>query len=878
MTESESTPVRCACCGEPLDSPADDSAAPSGYCSSGCRDVATALGDAPDRRADATVLQSEPGDETVGPAHEGLVRTYLRVDGTYAATCEAYLESAAESLEGVVDASASYVTETVRVDHDPDLVSPADLEVALTRLGYTAYIRDEATGGPTEGDSSRDGDASSPTTGACVDSQAGAETRAVNEPDSETGAETGADTRTVPDSATPPREQVSRDLRERRSADVLELRYVLGVVFGGFLLVPYAAVFYPVYLASFSDWGVLAHYSTFEDFGGVAVVPVLLVVTGAVLYLAGMPLLRGAYVSLRLRRPNAHLLAALTIVAAFAYGTLAFAAGRLDVYYDVTIVVAAVVVAAIYYESAVKRHASDRLTDLTSSRVAHARRYADDGTTETVPVDDVAPGDHLLVRAGERIPVDGWLLEGSCTVAETVVTGESLPVPKEPGDDLVGGSVVRSDAAIIAVGDAPSSRIDRLTESVWDVQSATHGVGRQVDAVAAILAPIVLAAGALVAAGSYALGADVTNAALAGLLAIVVVSPWALAFAPPITVAQHVREALESGIVVFDESIFERLREVDVVVFDKTGTLTTGEMVVHETDAPDDLFAAAAALEDRAAHPAARAVAAAVDDETRATVTVEDFESNARGVAGVVDGQQVLVGHPDEFRDRGWELSSTLAERLERVRESGRLPVVVGRDGTAEGLVVVGDEPRAAWDDALEGLAETGVDVVVLTGDDATAAATFEAHPAVTYVFAGVSPAGKTAAVRRLQEPGVGGKQNPEQAPEPATVAMVGDGTNDGPALAAADLGIALGSGTALASEAADLAILEDDLAGVSRAFRLASAARSRLRRTAALAFTYNVVVIPIALAGVMTPLFATGAAALTAGLVAASASRPLLE
>ncbi len=812
MRDRDASESRCSICGTELADVIADRAGET-FCSSGCHGVARTLAE-PD--GNAPVGRDVASESPAGPRSTGdsnLARTHLRVDGTYSATCEAYLESVAESLEGVVEASASYVTESIRVDHDPDHVSPAELREALSTLGYTAYLREDAAG--------------------------------------EEG-ETGATRRS--------REMTG--MRKRRADDVLELRYIVGIVFGSFLLVPYVAVFYPVYLSAFSDWGVLAHYGdAFSEFEGVLYLPVFLVLTGAVLYLAGLPLLRGAYVSLKLRRPNTHLLAALTIVAAYAYGTLAVANGQIDVYYDVTIVVAALVMAAVFYESTVKRRATDRLTDLTVSQVDEARVLEADSSTTMVPVGDLESGDRVLVTEGERVPVDGTLAEGNCTVDEAVVTGESLPVPKAPGDDLIGGSVVTGDAAVVAVGEETTSSIDRLTETVWDVQSADHGVGRRADALAAKLAPLVLVSGVVVGLVLVALGHGAATVAMGVLLTVVVASPWALAFTPPLSVAESVSEALEEGIVVFDESVFERLRAVDVVVFDKTGTLTTGAMTVHEVGVPDDLLAAAAALEARATHPAATAIAAAVEDIPDA---VEDFHSTATGVSGVVDGDDLLVGHPALFDERGWDLAVDLEVRVGEIRERGLLPVVVGRNGRAEGLVVVGDEPRDGWEATVSRLQETGVEVVVLTGDDETAAARFADHPAVEHVLAGVPPGGKTAAIRRLKAAG--------------NVAMVGDGTNDAPALAAADLGISLGSGTALASDAADLAIVDDDLAGVERAFRLANAARGRVRQNLGLALGYNAVVIPIALAGVMTPLFATGAIALTAILVGANASRPLLE
>ncbi|WP_254762040.1 heavy metal translocating P-type ATPase [Natrinema marinum] len=821
---------RCRLCGTAL-SAADDGLESDGFCSTGCRDVAAEYGTSDgDSDAGTPADIGGPDDRTNGQGDaDATTSTFLRIDGMHSATCEAFLEKVAEGREGVADAEASYVTETVRVDHDPERISPAELEDALSTVGYTAYLREEATA------------------------------------DEESGG-----TR---------RSREMSGLRKRRADDMLEMRYVVGVVFGSFLLLPFVAVFYPMYLTAFTDWGAIEHFEgAFTGFSGSLYLPLFIVLTGAIVYLTGGPLLRGAYVSLKLRRPTTDLLAALTICSAYVYAAIVSVLGGTDVYFDLTIVVAALVMGAIYYESTIKRRAADRLTDLTVSQVDTARLYASDGSTTEIPVADLESSDRVLVREGERIPVDGTLAEGECAVDEAVVTGESLPVTKRAGDAVIGGSVVTTDAAVVDVGERTTSSIERLTQVVWNVQSADHGVTRRANEYAAIIVPIVLAAAVVVGAGSFLLGASPVATALAACMTIMVASPWALGFATPYTVAASLQAALERGIVVFDETIFERLRAVDVVVFDKTGTLTTGEMAVREADAPADVLEAAAALEQRAAHPAAAAIAEAFDGSgdgsenaradggstASADLAVEDFHTHATGVEGTVDGKRVLVGHPDLFRERDWALGADLETRLERAREAGRLPVVVGRDGEAAGLVIVGDDPREGWDETVAALDADGVDVVVLTGDEGAAAESFAAHPGVDHVFAGVSPDAKTAAVRRMRA------EN--------RVAMVGDGTNDAPALAAADLGISLGSGTALAADAADIAIADDDLAAVERAFALATTARDRLRQNVGLAFVYNAIAVPAAVLGVVNPLVTAAAVVTGALLIVGNAERPLVD
>ncbi|AAV44611.1 MULTISPECIES: heavy metal translocating P-type ATPase [Halobacteriales] len=760
-------------------------------------------------------------------------RAFFQVDGMHCATCEAFLESVAEDCEGVVDVAASYVTETVRITYDPDRVSKETLCDTLSTLGYSATLR---AGG-------------------------------------------SDDTPTIIGQS-----RRSDEPNERGIDEVLGFRYAAGVIFGTFMLLPYAVLLYPAQLSSFFGEGTLDMYASTSGIGGgdgLLILPLFLVLTGVVLVFTGLPLLQGAYVSLKMRQPNTDFLVAITVVSAYVYSTIAFLLGRLDVFYDLTIVVAASVVAAIFYESLSKQRAMDRLTNLTISHVTEARRYGADGTT-MVDVHSLEPGERVLVREGERIPVDGVLAESECTVDEAIVTGESLPVSKQAGDEVVGGAVVTNGAAVLTVSDGTTSSIDRLVTSVWNLQSGDHGVQRQADKLASVIIPVVVGGAVLAGLGSLLVGTGIPVAVLTALVVLLVGCPWALGLATPLSVATSIEQAVERGIVIFDETVFERLRNVDVVVFDKTGTLTTGQMDVLEVDAPSDLLETVAALEQRASHPAADAivntfaqrnqegdrsradggVADGSDHEYAADIT--EFTSHATGVEGVVEDTRVLVGNLDLFAELGWSVSEQIETRAAEARTAGHLPVVVGRDGHAEGVVVVGDEPRAGWDDTLTQLNDRDIEIVVLTGDDEAATDFLDSHPAVDHVFAGVPPAGKTATIRRLQSRG--------------QVTMVGDGTNDAPALATADLGISLGGGTALASDAADISIVDDDLAAVETTFDLADAARRRVKQNNGLALLYNGVTMPLAATGLLNPVFAMGAVVATGGLLAANSFRDLLH
>jgi Cu2+-exporting ATPase len=811
----------CTLCELPLSGSAVENDAGERFCCRGCRNVHAELADHEDLSTDASQDEIE---ETLGsePAEtpEEYETTFLRVEGMHCATCETFIESRAQSQDDVGAVDASYITDTVRIDHDPD-IEEGTLTDQLTGLGYRAYARDDALG-------------------------------------------------------------------QRQAEDTQLLGLVVGVVFGMMVMLNYVALIYPTYFAS----GLYYPPETAADIAEMLTATsvsyfylMLGFLSSIVLFVTGGPILKGAYVSVRTREPNMDLLVALAATSAWVYSTLAIFLGAQHIYYDVTVGIVLVVTAGGYYENRIKRKATDTLADLTEAQVDEARRYGEDGSTTTVGVEDLTPGDSVLVREGERLPIDGTVAQREGTVDESVVTGESRPVPKTPGDTVVGGSLLQDGSLVVEVGEGADSSIDRITDVVWNLQSANHGIQQLADRLATVFVPLVLVLAVVVGIVHFALGATLSATLLVSLTVLIVSCPCALGLATPLAIATSVREALDRGIVVFDETIFERLRGVELVVFDKTGTLTTGEMRVQRATGPESSFEKAALLETHSSHPIAAAVASeygpestaadgGVVDETQGEETNDErpaqggrvtaFESYPTGVGGTVDGAELLVGHPDLFVDHGWSVPDHLEDVVSDAREEGSVPVVVGEDGTATGVLVVGDEPRAGWEDAIERLDERGVEVALLTGDDERAATAFAEHPGVDHVFAGVPPEAKAETVKRLGA----GKQT----------VMVGDGTNDAPALATADLGIALGSGTALAADAADVAVVTDDLASLDTVFDLAGGAHRRVKQNIGWAFCYNGIAIPLAVVGVLNPLFAAVAMATSSLLVVTNSSRPLLD
>ena len=628
-------------------------------------------------------------------------------------------------------------------------------------------------------------------------------------------------------------------------------RLLVGGFFGMMTMMWYILFLYPVYLG-FGPAGGLVDLS--GPAGGYLFANVWLMAT-VVLGYTGYPLLRGAVVSLQVGHPNMDLLVAVAAATAYVYSSIAMLLGQVDVYFDIAIVVVLAVTVGDYYQERVRRRATGQLASITDERTETARRRTPAGS-ETVQREAIDSHDELVVRAGERVPVDGTVVEGAGAVDEALVTGESLPVSKAPGDEVIGGGRLVDGGLVVRAEAEPTSTADRLVETLWSVQSGAAGPQRLVDRIASVFVPLVFALAALTTVGHLVTGSGATAALLTGLTVLVVSCPCALGLATPMAVAAGIRDALDDGLVITDESVLETAPEIETVAFDKTGTLTTGEMTVREVVGDDATLAHAAAVEQFATHPIAEAVHEAGDPPGDPVTEFETYPG--RGVGATVGDCEVLVGDRDLVSDHGWTVPPDL-EASYRAASDGTVPSYVGWDGRVRGVVVVGDALRPEWESVVEDLAETHR-VVVITGDDRGATRPFEAHPAVDEVFAGVPPEAKAAVVERLT------------ATE--TVAMVGDGSNDAPALAAADVGIAMERGTRLAVDAADVVVTTDALSPVPSVFETTRGTRRRVRENLGWAFLYNGVAVPLAVAGLLNPLFAAVAMATSSLLVVLNSTR----
>ena len=643
-------------------------------------------------------------------------------------------------------------------------------------------------------------------------------------------------------------------------------RLLVGGLFGMMAMTWYAVFLYPTYFG-------YDPIVTLGQFDGLYLYGQLAIVTAIILLYTGRPMLRGAYISVRTGTPNVDLLVSIAALAAYFYSTGRLFVGGTDLYYDVTIVVVLAVTVGNYYEGRIKDKTAGLLADLTELQVDRATRASGD----TVDVSAVEPGDHLLVSPGERIPVDGTVVEGTAALDEALVTGESMPARKGPGDPVQGGTVVTDAPLVVEAGDDASSTLDRVVDLLWEIQATRPGAQRVADKLATVFVPLVLSVAAVVSVYLLVTGSPLQTALLVGLTVLIVSCPCALGLATPLAVATGLKSAAERGIVVATPALFEQADEVETVVFDKTGTLTSGELAVTDVIGDDRVLQRAAAVEQFSGHPIATAITtAAREPSTNGPADgsepasdggvavqadagdVSTFERYPRGVQATVAGEAVLVGHTDLFRSRGWSVPGETESAVSAARNAGANPVVVGWGERARGVIVVDDIPRSEWESVAEQLAD-GRQLVVLTGDDGQSADRLREHPAIDDVFAGVPPDGKAETVRRLGAN--------------SSVAMVGDGSNDAPALAAADVGIAV-DGTQLASDAADAVVVDADLRTVPYVFEVASRTNRRIRENLAWAFLYNGIAIPLAITGLLNPLFAALAMASSSLVVVANSAR----
>jgi P-type Cu+ transporter len=524
--------------------------------------------------------------------------------------------------------------------------------------------------------------------------------------------------------------------------------------------------------------------------------------------------------------------------------------GAVAVYFEAAAVITVLVLFGQVLELRAREQTSGAIRALLDLAPKTARRIEPDGSEEDVSLDRVAVGDRLRVRPGEKVPVDGELLDGRSALDESMVTGESMPVTKEAGAKVVGGTLNQTGAFVMRADKVGRDTVlAQIVQMVASAQRSRAPIQRLADRVSGWFVPTVIAIALIAFAAWAAFGPEprFTYGMVAAVTVLIIACPCALGLATPMSIMVGVGRGALAGVLIKNAEALERMERIDTLVVDKTGTLTEGKPKVVAVVAAQDfdeneVLRLAASVERASEHPLARAVVQSAAERGLALAAVADFDApTGRGVTGTVAGRRIVLGNAKLLGANGIATSALDAD-AERLRQDGATVVFLAVDGRVAGIVAIADPVKATTAEALRALTADGVRIVMLTGDNATTAKAVARRLGITEVEAEVLPDQKSAVVARLRDQG-------------RVVAMAGDGVNDAPALAAAEVGIAMGTGTDIAIESAGVTLLQGDLTGIVRARRLSAATMRNIRQNLFFAFVYNAAGVPIA-AGVLYPMF----------------------
>ena len=574
----------------------------------------------------------------------------------------------------------------------------------------------------------------------------------------------------------------------------------------------------------------------------------------------GWPFFQRGWTSVRTLKLNMFTLIAMGTGVAWLYSMVATLApglfpasfrmgGTVDVYFEAAAVITTLVLLGQVLELRAREQTSGAIRALLDLTPKNAHRLGEDGE-EDIPLEHVQIGDLLRVRPGESIPVDGTVTDGRSTLDESMVTGESMPVTKEVGAPVIGGTVNQTGSLVMSADKVGrDTMLARIVQMVAEAQRSRAPIQRLADTVAAWFVPAVIAVAAAAFVVWLAVGPEprFAHALVAAVAVLIIACPCALGLATPMSIMVGVGRGARLGVLIKNAEALEVMEKVDAVVVDKTGTLTEGRPAVIEIVPAvgydrDEVLRLAAGLEQPSEHPLGRAIVEAAKHTGITVPEVSDFDSPVgKGVVGIVEGHHVVLGSASFLTSHGVDTAG-LADEADRLRGDGATAIFLGIDAAVAGVFAIADPVKASTPEALAALRAEGIEVVMLTGDNRTTAEAVARQLGIDRVEAEVLPDHKRDVVTALHEEG-------------RTVAFAGDGVNDAPALAAADVGIAMGSGTDVAMESAGITLLHGDLVGISRAQRLSRATMRNIRQNLVFAFIYNVAGIPLA-AGVLYPAF----------------------
>ncbi|MBX5169681.1 heavy metal translocating P-type ATPase [Rhizobium sp. NZLR1b] len=587
----------------------------------------------------------------------------------------------------------------------------------------------------------------------------------------------------------------------------------------------------------------------------------LLLATPVVLW-AALPFFRRAWASLVNRSPNMWTLIGLGVGTAYVYSLVATLApgifpmsfrghgAAVPVYFEAAAVIVALVFVGQVLELKARERTGSAIRALLDLAPKTARRIDADGGESDVPVEQIQTGDRLRVRPGERVPVDGSVLEGQSTVDESMISGEPLPIEKSTGDALTGGTINKNGSLVMSAEKVGADMVlSRIVDMVAKAQRSRAPIQGAVDRVSALFVPAVVAAAILAFIVWAAIGPEpsLANGLLAAVAVLIIACPCALGLATPMSIMIATGRGAGEGVLIKDAEALERFSKVDTLIVDKTGTLTEGKPKLTDIVAfggieETRLLSLAASLERGSEHPLADAIVSGAEERGVAFVEITGFEAKTgKGVQGLAGDTNIALGNAAMLADLGID-PSALAEKTEALRGEGKTVMFVVLDGALAGLVAVADRIKPTTSAAIKALHDSGLKIIMATGDNERTARAVAKSLGIDEVRADLLPEGKSALIDELRAKG-------------AVIAMAGDGVNDAPALAAADVGIAMGTGADVAMESAGITLVRGDLTGIVRARRLAEATMRNIRQNLGFAFGYNALGVPVA-AGVLYPIF----------------------